>query len=214
MTLRIEAFAAGPVDTNAYLVIDETTHEALVVDAPLDSTDQIIAAAGKAAATIGLIYITHSHWDHIADAAALKKRTGVSLASHRLCQPALEKPGSSIMDLPFTIDPVTIDRFVDEGDVVQLGGHAFTVLHLPGHEPGHTALYSEADRVFLGGDVLFPNGHGRIDIPGASEADMAVSLGRLAEFPRDGKVFPGHGLPTTIGAESWMKAYRAKKGDR
>jgi glyoxylase-like metal-dependent hydrolase (beta-lactamase superfamily II) len=81
-------------------------------------------------------------------------------------------------------------------------------MHLPGHDPGHIALYSEPDRLLLSGDVLFPNGHGRIDIPGASEADMAASLKRLAVLPGDVIVYPGHGLPTTIGGEPWLAEYK------
>ena len=207
MSLRIETFPAGPIETNAYLVIDEASNEALIIDAPLDSVDQLEAAVAEHGANVGLVYITHSHWDHIGDAAAMKTRTGAPLAAHRLCQKALEQPGSSVMDLPFEIEPSTIDRFVDEGDTVRLGSTTFQVLHLPGHEPGHTALYSEQDSVLLSGDVLFPNGHGRIDIPGASEEQMAASLKRLATFPGDVTVYPGHGLPTTIGAEPWLLSY-------
>lgn len=207
MTLRIETFPAGPLETNAYLVIDETTNDGLIIDAPVDSVDQLAAAVADNGLTVGLVYITHSHWDHIGDAAAMKTQTGAPLAAHRLCQEALEQPGIPSMDLPLAIEPATVDRFVDEGDTVQLGSHTFQVLHLPGHEPGHTALYSEPDRVLLSGDVLFPNGHGRIDIPGASDEQMAVSLRRLATFPGDVTVYPGHGLPTTIGAEPWLLSF-------
>lgn len=231
MTLRIETFPAGPIETNAYLVIDETSKEALIVDAPIDSVDQLMSAVSGNGVTVGLLYITHAHWDHIGDAAAMKTRTGAPLAAHRLCQQALEQPLDLTMvrgrlasrrrqcqqaleqpvdltpDLPFVIEPATVDRFLDEGDTVQLGSLTFQVLHLPGHEPGHTALYSEPDRVLLSGDVLFPNGHGRVDIPGAYEEEMAASLSRLAKFPADVTVYPGHGSPTTIGAEPWLQSY-------
>ncbi len=214
MSLRIETFPAGPLETNAYLVIDETTHDALIIDAPVDSVDQLMTAVSESGATVGLVYITHSHWDHIGDAAAVKTRTRAPLATHRLCQEALEQPGSPSTDLPFAIEPVTVDRFVDEGHTVQLGSHTFQVLHLPGHEPGHTALYSDQDRVLLSGDVLFPNGHGRIDIPGASQKQMAASLSRLAKLPGDVTAYPGHGMPTTIGAEPWLQSYTQQGGSQ
>lgn len=208
MSLTIETFAAGPIETNAYLVIDDATKRALVIDAPLGVTDTLEAAAQKAGATIELIYITHSHWDHVGDAAALKTRFSAPLLAHALSAPGLTSPGTSMFDLPIEIAPAEIDRLVADGDSVALGDTTFLVMHLPGHEPGHTALYSDADRVFLGGDVLFPNGHGRIDIPGASQTDMAASLKRLAALPADVTVYPGHGLPTTIGAEPWLQGYR------
>jgi glyoxylase-like metal-dependent hydrolase (beta-lactamase superfamily II) len=214
MSLVVETFPAGPIETNAYLVFDENTNDALIIDAPFESVDLLTAAAAERGVKVGLIVITHAHWDHIGDSAAMKAAFGVPLATHRLCQAALEQPASPSMDLPLSIDPATVDRLIDEGDEVQLGSHTFQVLHLPGHEPGHTALYSEPDLVLLSGDVLFPNGHGRIDIPGASEAQMAASLSRLAGFPKNVTVYPGHGLPTTIGAEPWLQSYAMEGGSR
>jgi glyoxylase-like metal-dependent hydrolase (beta-lactamase superfamily II) len=208
MSLTIQTFPAGPIETNAYLVIDDATKRALIIDAPMGATDDVVRAAEEAGATIDLIYITHAHWDHVGDAAEMKNRTGAPLLAHPLSAPGLTSPGSSALDLPFEIAPAAIDRLVADGETVELGETSFAIMHLPGHEPGHTALYSEADRVFLGGDVLFPNGHGRIDIPGASQADMAASLKRLAVLPGEVTVYPGHGLPTTIGAEPWLQSYR------
>ncbi len=208
MSLTIQTFPAGPIETNAYLVIDDATKKGLIVDAPWEVTDAILHAASAAGAELTMIYITHAHWDHIGDAAALQERLGVPLLSHKLSEPGISAPKVAGADLPFTIAPARVDRLVEDGDEIALGETTFTVMHLPGHEPGHTALYSAEDGVFLGGDVLFPNGHGRIDIAGASETDMAASLKRLAALPGDVMVYPGHGLPTTIGAEPWLQTYR------
>lgn len=206
MTLSIRTFPAGPIDTNAYLVVDDETKHALVIDAPRDVTEAIADAAEGI--TIDRIVVTHTHWDHIGDAAALRKRLGVPLAAHPLAGQALAKPGSVVMRLPFEIDPAVPDETLDEGDTVQLGEHRFAVLHLPGHDPAHIALYAEPDRVFLGGDVLFPNGHGRTDIPGSDQETMNHSLARLAAFPPDVTVYPGHGATTTIGKEAWLQGLR------
>ncbi len=208
MSLTIVTFPAGPVETNAYLVIDDASKHALIVDAPIGVSEELLAAAEKERASIDLIYITHSHWDHIGDAASLRAQLGVPVLTHALSAPGLTSPGTTLFALPFEIAPVVIDRLVAEGDSVEVGETVFSVMHLPGHEPGHTALYSEPDRVFLGGDVLFPNGHGRIDLPGSSERDMAASLRRLADLPGNVKVYPGHGLPTTIDSEPWLQGYR------
>src|SRR5690606_36233019 len=109
--------------------------------------------------------------------------------------------------LPVEIPPTTADETVDDGDEVTVGGHTFRVLHLPGHEPFHIGLWSEADHVLFGGDVLFPKGHGRTDIPGSDQAAMNATLKRLvAELPEDTVVYTGHGLPTSIGAEAgWIR---------
>ncbi|GIW03807.1 MAG: MBL fold hydrolase [Thermomicrobiales bacterium] len=209
MSLVIESFVGGPIETNAYFVRDEDTGEALVIDAPFDVADRIVAAAATTGARIQAIVITHPHWDHIGDAAALKERTGAPVAAHALARERLAHPGSSMMDLPFTIRPVALDRVLNEGDEVRLGEHVFVVWHLPGHEPSHVALYSEADRVLFGGDVLFPNGHGRVDIPGADPQAMLRSIARLAVLPPDVVVYPGHGRTTTIGDEGWMRSLMA-----
>jgi hydroxyacylglutathione hydrolase len=209
MSLEIRTFPAGPIATNAYLVSDAETGRALIIDAPLDVTDEIVAAAESAGVTVERIVITHVHWDHIGDAAALKERFGVPLAAHPLAAAGLSNPVSATSELPFDIPPATIDEQLNDGDTVSLGEHRFAVLHLPGHDQAHIALFSEPDHMFLGGDVLFPNGHGRTDIPGSDQETMNRSLARLIDFPADVVVYPGHGDPTTIGREqSWLEGLR------
>ncbi|CAN5684956.1 MBL fold metallo-hydrolase [soil metagenome] len=208
MTLMLTVLPAGPLETNAYIVADSDDGCAVLVDAPPGSADALMHAAADAGLVVQAIFITHAHWDHIGDAAALKERTGAPLLAHRLCQESLEHPEHSTFDIPIKLEPVLVDQFVDEGDTVTVGSHAFEVLHLPGHEPGHSVLYSAPERMIIGGDVLFPGGHGRIDIPGASKEEIDRSLSRLAEFPPDVTVYPGHGVETTIGAEAWLERYR------
>ncbi len=207
MPLEIVAFPGGPVQTNAYLVADTETGEALVIDAPYETTEAIVAEAAKRGWTIGQIVITHTHWDHIADAKALTEATGAPLAAHPLAEAPLANPSSPLGDLPVPIPPVAANAALEDGDTVTLGSYTFRVMHLPGHEPSHIALAGEESGVFLGGDVLFPGGHGRTDLPGSDQAIMNQSLRRLlAELPEEMTVLPGHGQATTIGAEaSWIR---------
>jgi hydroxyacylglutathione hydrolase len=212
MALTIESFVGGPIETNAFLVSDDVSREAIVIDAPMDVAERIDRAAKTAGLKVTLIVITHTHWDHIGDAAKMKELIGAPLAAHELAVDALGNPGSATTELPFTIAPVTPDRLLADGDEVTLGEYVFRVLHLPGHEEAHIVLYSEPDRVFLGGDVLFPNGHGRTDIPGADQETMNRSLARLVDLPPDTVVYPGHGKTTTIGAEAWLQGLRGAHG--
>ena len=205
MAIEVRTFVGGPIETNAYLIGDDETGEALVVDAPHGVTADVTAAATAAGWRIGQIVITHAHWDHIADAAALREATGAPLAAHPLAVDRLAAPASAFGELPFTIPPVRPDRLLEDGDTVSLGAHAFRVLHLPGHDPAHIVLFAEPERLFFGGDVVFPSGHGRTDVPGADQATMNRSLALLVDLPPDTVVYPGHGQTTTLGAEAaWL----------
>lgn len=205
MTLRIETISGGPLETNVYLVADIERGEALVIDAAQDTVEAVMAAAAENGWTVREIVITHTHWDHIADAAAMKAALGVPIVAPVGAEAALAAPGSFFGELDFEIPPVSPDRMVGEGDEIILGEHRFQILHLPGHEPYHIALHEPTAEVLLSGDVLFPNGHGRIDLPSADQAAMNASLRRLRDLPDGTTVYPGHGAPTTIGAErSWL----------
>ncbi len=208
MTLHVETFAGGPIDTNAYLVFDDDSKQILIIDAPMEVDRLLEDRASELGGEVVLVVLTHAHWDHVGTTNQLHNQFSAPIAAHPLTKDRLANPESSGVDLPVTIQAVNPDRWLHDGDLVPLGRHEFTVMHLPGHDPGHIALYSEPDRLLISGDVLFPNGHGRLDIPGASESDMTASLQRLAALPEDVVVYPGHGLPTTIGAESWLTGYK------
>jgi len=188
--LTIQRFVGGPLDTNAYLVGDDIAGEAIVVDAPAEVAPRVVAAATDAGLRVARIVITHAHWDHIAGAAELTAATGVELVAHPLAVERMARPGA---DLPVSVPPVEPTGRLDEGDEVRVGDHVFRVMHLPGHDPAHVVLYGEADKVLLGGDVLFPGGHGRTDIPGSDQATMDRSLGRLRDLPRETVVAPWPG---------------------
>lgn len=106
----------------------------------------------------------------------------------------------------FIASPVP-DRLLHDGDMIDIGEIGFRVMHMPGHSPGQICLYSEPRRVLFTGDVLFQGSIGRTDLPGSSEQHMARSLHKLAGLPDDVAVYPGHGEPTTIGAEKRFNPY-------
>ena len=211
MPLTLQPFAAGPLETNAYLVADAESGEAILVDAPPGVTAELLAAVRAGGYRLARIVITHAHWDHVVDAGALRAAAGVPLAAHPLAKERLAHPGRPLIDVPLEIPPVAPDEWLDEGDRVAVGNHAFAVLHLPGHDPAHIALYDEAARVLIGGDVIFPGGHGTTEIPLADQDAMDRSIARLAALPPDVTVYPGHGRLTTIGAETiWTEPIRAR----
>lgn len=205
MALKVETFTGGPLTTNAYLVFDDETKQMLIIDAPQGIEKPLGDRVAELGGEVVLVVLTHSHWDHIGAIELLHQRFSAPIAAHPLAQKLLANPDMTGVPEGMEIPAVFPDRWLDDGDLVPLGAHQFVVMHLPGHSPEHIGLYSETDRILLSGDVLFPKGHGRTDIPGASDQAMMSSLKRLAALPDDVTVYPGHGAPTTIGAESWLK---------
>jgi len=205
MALVVETFPCGPLATNAYLVIDPETRLALLVDAPPGSADALEESGQDRNLQIVLIVLTHTHWDHIVDAAQLRRETGAPLAAHPLAISQLANPRPLHSELPFPIEPVSPDRLLGDGDVVELGRWRFRVIHTPGHAREQISLYEPAAGILFGGDTLFAGGYGRVDLPGASVEQTITSMRRLLELPDHVTVYPGHGEPTTIGRERhWM----------
>src|ERR671916_989501 len=108
MSLEIVTIVGGPIQTNAYLVADTATGDALVIDTPHETASQIVDEASRRGWTIGQIVITHTHWDHILDARALKEATGVPLLAHSLAREPLANPSSSFGEPPVAIPAVGV----------------------------------------------------------------------------------------------------------
>lgn len=198
--LEIIQIPAGPLATNAFLVIERASGQSLIIDAPPDSLELIAEQVAAHDVQPVALVITHGHWDHIADTAAVRDRFDVPVLVHALDQPRLETPSHD------EIPSVTPDRLLAEGDVVEVGAVGFTVMHTPGHSPGQISLYSAEDGIFLGGDTLFPNGYGTVEIPGASKEQTVETIRRLVQLPDDTLVLTGHGDSTTIRMERrWME---------
>lgn len=207
MSLSISRFAGGPLDTNAYLIVDEVTKDAIVIDAPPEITAPIAEAVRDAGATVRALVITHGHWDHIVDTKALAHALDAPVHTHPGVYQRLERP----QGMPVPMEPARADDALDEGDHVTVGAHDFAVLHLPGHDEAHIALYSADDGLMFSGDVVFPGGHGRTDIPGSNQSTMNRTLKRLLDLPDAVTIHPGHGDSTTLGAERrWMRRLAAE----
>jgi glyoxylase-like metal-dependent hydrolase (beta-lactamase superfamily II) len=204
---RIEVGAFPPWDTNAYLVWDGSSPEALVIDPGMSSTDSLVARAAANGLRVHLILNSHGHIDHIYDDAPLKRATGAPLAIHP--DDAYRLDGRNNYGLE--IEQATAERDLREGDRVEAGRLSFTVMHTPGHTEGSVCLYEPTHRLLLAGDVLFAGSFGRTDLPGGDDGAMVDSLARLArDLPDEVRVLPGHGAETTVGRERhWMERIAA-----
>jgi hydroxyacylglutathione hydrolase len=202
--MHIKTITAGPIETNAFVIGDEGSHEAIVIDAPPDSADRVMDAVRDDGYTVKLIVLTHSHFDHVIDAAKLKQESSAPLAIH---EDAMIQLRQVIQDgqAPYTVDDIGPDQYLSEGDEIAVGTLRFRVLVTPGHAPGQISLYEENEQVMFGGDTLFPGGYGRADLPGSSMEETRDTMRKLLELPDSVTVYPGHGLPAQIGNErAWM----------
>src|SRR3954466_4583580 len=186
----IECVTSGPVDTNAYLVADEASGEAMIVDAPLESTAELLRRAEAHGVRVVRIVDTHGHWDHVGDNAALVAATGAPLLIHEADAERLAHPESRTMRVPFTISPSTPTGLLQEGAVLAVGRYRFQVLHTSGHAPGSCCLYEEDEDVLFSGDTLFDQGMGRTDLPGGDETALYASLRRLSDLAPSTRFYP------------------------
>ena len=200
--MKIHTNTGGLAVTNAYLIVDETTGMAALIDAPHNTTAPLMNVAKHNNWTIQYLLLTHGHWDHIGDHKVVTDQyPQAQILIHHLDEPQLLTPGSLFFQLPYKIPPRKADGYLEDGQMVHIGNLEFTVMFTPGHSPGHVVLYCPAESLLISGDLLFAGTVGRTDLPDSNPDDMRQSLLRVAELPDTTDVRPGHGPPTTIGAE-------------
>jgi hydroxyacylglutathione hydrolase len=204
----IQAFLCGPFDTNAYLIACLNTHQAAIIDPAPESYQVLVDYLDSHSLIPQKILLTHSHWDHIADTAPLKKHYGLPVFVHPLDAPNLQHPGADRLPCWLTIEGVEPDGKLEEKDIVPIGELIFEVIHTPGHTPGSICLYCQKEAVLIAGDTLFRHSIGNLSFPTSRPEQMWPSLDKLAKLPADTKVYPGHGGSTTIGAEKWLPRAR------
>jgi hydroxyacylglutathione hydrolase len=198
-SLEVVSFETGPLQENAYLVIDRGTGMAAMVD-PGDEGDRLIAAIDREKVSLGAIWLTHAHFDHIGAVAPLRRRYEVPVYLHEADLRIFEAGPfqAASYGLPFEGDELPGERFT-EGQGLTLGGLSFTVMHTPGHSPGHIVIHGHG--IALVGDCLFAGSVGRTDLPLGSAVELGRSLERIVALPPDTRVLPGHGPATTVGEE-------------
>ncbi|HEX7197481.1 MAG TPA: MBL fold metallo-hydrolase [Candidatus Limnocylindria bacterium] len=203
----MEVGAFGPWETNAYLVWDGRSADALVVDPGMGAAAPLMERVAANGLRLHLIGNSHGHIDHIFDNAPLMRASDAALAIHP--DDGYRLGGQNTYG--FEVEAVTATHELREGEQVRIGDLVFDVLHLPGHTEGSVCLYEERHALLLSGDVLFAGSYGRTDLPGGREEQMVASLARLAhEIPQHVRVLPGHGAETTIERElPWMRRIAA-----
>jgi glyoxylase-like metal-dependent hydrolase (beta-lactamase superfamily II) len=199
VSLAVRWVTVGPFQENSYLLVDEATKRAVLVD-PGDEPIRITRMVREAGVVPEAIWLTHAHIDHIGAVAAMLREWDVPVHLHESDAPlwrAAPQQGA-FYRIPFEPAPTPAGRIAD-GQSMRVGSVELTALHTPGHAPGHCVFVGAG--VMIGGDLLFAGSIGRTDLPFADPAAMERSLERVASLAPETVVYPGHGPPTNIGEE-------------
>jgi glyoxylase-like metal-dependent hydrolase (beta-lactamase superfamily II) len=190
----------GPLQVNCFILADEKTKEAVVID-PGDDAGDILKVVREKGLTVKYIVNTHGHFDHVGANKALKDATGAEILLHEGDAPVMASaPLQSRAFGMNTVSSPPADRYLKHGDVLIAGDASLKVLHTPGHSPGGISLLGQG-MVFTG-DALFAGSIGRTDLPGGDLMTLLRSIRtNLMPLPDDTKVFCGHGPASTIGDE-------------
>lgn len=190
----------GELETNCYILLDEETMEAAIID-PADEAETLRDTIENLGATLKYILLTHGHRDHTLAAPKLHEMfPDAAVYIH-----AADKGQVGIYRYPME-ELIGEDlKFYDDGDTLKLGNLTIEVITTPGHTGGSVCL--RVGSALFTGDTLFAGSMGRIDLPGAQPDKMMSSLARLAKLEGDYDVYPGHMEPTTMARERQYNLY-------
>ena len=206
MTVRVEVTADRRFGTNSYLVEDDKTHDAVVIDSNLEP-DLMIEVAKQRGANVKAILLTHTDIDHIAGLHELRGAFGpVPIAVHAAEKDVIAEGRPLRREfgpIATRVDNVTT---LVEGEPYRAGSLEFEVLHTPGHSPGGVTL--KIDGHLFTGDALFAGSIGRSDFANSDTAALLEGIkSRLLSQADDAIVYSGHGPATTIGRERRMNPF-------
>jgi glyoxylase-like metal-dependent hydrolase (beta-lactamase superfamily II) len=198
--MKIGVRTVGPFEENCYLVLDETTGAAVLVD-PGDDGEELIEMVRQSGARLDAVWLTHAHLDHIGAINAVRRVHQVPVYLHPMDLPWYEGlSGRSAAMYGLSWDQPDIAPLpLADGATMPCGSLAFTVMHVPGHAPGHVSF--NGNGVALSGDLLFAGSIGRTDLPLCDPYAMDASLERFAALAETTIVYPGHGPSTTLARE-------------
>ncbi len=204
MAIEVLSMTLGAFATNAYLVADSETKNAILID-PVDNAPVILKAASERGWRIGMMIATHAHLDHVMASKAIKDDLGIPFCIHEECLPWLaDLPAQAKLfglgDMPAAAQP---DRLLTSAsEVIELDSIRLKTLYTPGHAPGHLSLLLEDQKILFSGDTLFAGSIGRTDLPGGDYPLLMRSIiEKLMALDDDIHVLPGHMGATTIGRE-------------
>ena len=201
MPISVKVFPFGLLRSNVYLVFEEETGEALVIDAG-GGTQYVLREVRKRDLKPKFILLTHGHFDHTFEVAEFRKVLGTDSYIHEKDL----KVHETMWDLGLSAFGIKmprpeVGRCFDDEPSFELGSHIVKVIHTPGHTPGSVCYFLPDERILFTGDTLFQGSIGRTDLPGGDPTAIRSSLRKLMSLGDETVVYPGHGGKTTIGVE-------------
>jgi hydroxyacylglutathione hydrolase len=198
--LTIKKLVVGQMGTNCYLVIDQKSCEALIID-PGDDAEYISGEISKLDVHPTYIIATHGHFDHIMAACALQLAYNIPFLIHESDAFLLQNMQSSakhFLSLSTVDPPPKITKFLQNGDTIA----NLTVLYTPGHTPGGICLYAKKERTLITGDTIFEaGGVGRTDFSYSNHTQLTTSIAMILSLPPKTILLPGHGNQTIVQIE-------------
>jgi glyoxylase-like metal-dependent hydrolase (beta-lactamase superfamily II) len=214
--LQVKVLTFNPVQENTYVLYSEE-NECIIIDPGcyFDHEKDELAGFIKSKNLLPVMLLnTHCHLDHVFGNKFISEQYGLTLQIHPLEEQMLNMaPASGLMyNLPFDNYDGEL-KFLNEGDVIQLGNNSLEVILTPGHSPGSICFYDRQDLFIIGGDVLFKESIGRTDLPLGNHQQLLTSIrSKLFPLAPEVKVFSGHGPETTIGHEKQHNPFLAQSG--
>jgi glyoxylase-like metal-dependent hydrolase (beta-lactamase superfamily II) len=198
--MLVEILDGGILDSNSYVIWDETTKEGAIIDAGVEAS-QVSKVITKNNITPMYIILTHCHFDHIYHIQEIKNLTNAKIAIHTVEEQAFMNP--SLNGSAHFMESMTFgkpDILLNDGDILKLGLSDIEIIHCPGHSAGGICI--KADKYLFSGDTLFKGTIGRTDLMTSNPKDIVTSIEkRLFTLSEDTIVYPGHGPSTTIAFE-------------
>ena len=205
-----KAFLFNPVGENTYLIWDEETKEAAIIDAGMSNNRENAAVSEfitKENLQLKYALQTHMHFDHVWGLSYIKETYNLRPLCHAadeiIYSQAPEMTGMFRLSMNWNLP--AIGRYIEEGEIIQLGKTSIKVLHTPGHTPGGLSFYIESDHIIFTGDTLFQGSVGRTDLPGGNlEEEIKSIKTKILTLPSDTIIYSGHGPKSSV---EWEKKH-------
>ena len=200
----IKTFIEPPIENNNYLIIDESSQEAALVDCSAFD-ESIFIELEKYNAELKYILLTHGHFDHITGLNDIDKKVKVLMHSKDNEWITELNNYLPMVGMP-TMEQPRIDKYIEDNEIIKLGNLEIKVIHTPGHTQG-SVCYLVEEHLFSG-DTIFRESVGRCDLPGGNFSQIIESITkRIFTLPDKTIIYPGHGKTTTVGWEKENNTY-------